>query len=318
MKLALITIVIIFLGIAMGSVTVSPIAFFGDETIRTIVLFVRMPRVLTAFIAGFGLSISGAIVQAILKNPLASSFTLGTSSGAAVGASLAIMLSITFFGVLTIPIFGFFAAILTVLICLYISNKIDGLKTVSVILFGMAINFFFSSVLTIMLILNAQSPQRLIFWQLGSFLGFSYYEVLILFIIVLICFSLALFKHRALDILTLDDVSAKSIGLDIVKYKTFFLIVSAALTGAIISFTGIIGFVDLFSPHMARKIYGASHKKTILASGIIGGNFMVLSDLIGRTLVSPREIPVGAVTSFIGGPLFIYIYSKRSKKEVNK
>lgn len=311
--LVLVTIVTLILGIAIGSVNISPMAFFTDETMRVIILNVRLPRVLMAFVAGFGLSLSGVIVQAVLKNPLAGSFTLGTASGASVGASLAIIASLSFLGAFTIPFFGFLFATLTVFICIYIANKVNGLKNISIILFGMAISFFFNSILTIMLVFNAESPQRLIFWQLGSFFGFSYTHIIIINVVVLLCSILTIVKNKALDILTLDDVAAKSIGIDTPKYKAFFLLTSAVLTGSIISFTGIIGFVDLFSPHIARKIYGASHRKIIIPACLIGGNFMVLSDLISRTIFSPREIPVGAVTAFIGGPLFIYIFATMRK-----
>ncbi|MCL2611301.1 MAG: iron ABC transporter permease [Defluviitaleaceae bacterium] len=314
--LLLLSFLSIILGIVLGSVNISISNIFsGNEMTNAIIWDIRTPRVLMAYIAGAGLSISGVIVQSVLKNPLASSFTIGTASGAAVGASIAITLSLTTLGVFIIPFFGFSFAFLAILLSLTIANVLGNMQNISIVLFGMAISFFANSILTILLVFNSESMQRLIFWQMGSFAGHHYLNILIVFVPVLICSVFAFSKHKELDILTLDDVAAMGIGVDVRRYKYIFLIVSSVLTGLIVSFVGIIGFVDLFSPHLARKFFGASHKKTIIASALIGGSIMVLSDLIARTVFSPVELPVGAVTAFIGGPVFIYIFSSLRKAD---
>ncbi|MCL1925335.1 MAG: iron ABC transporter permease [Defluviitaleaceae bacterium] len=308
------SIVTIILGVAIGSVNISLVDMFSrDPMIEAIIINIRLPRVLMAYVAGAGLSVSGVIVQSVLKNPLASSFTIGTASGAAVGASIAIAFSLTFLSALTVPFFGFLFAFIAVTLSLTIANKLGNMQNISIILFGMAISFFANSLLTIIMIFNAESIQRLIFWQMGSFASFNFSQISIVFIPVLMCTIFTFSKHKELDILTLDDTAAIGIGVDVSKYKYIFLITASLLTGSIISFVGIIGFVDLFSPHLARKFFGASHKKTIIASAFIGGNFMVLSDLISRTIFSPIELPIGAVTAFIGGPIFIYIFASLRK-----
>lgn len=316
---AALSLLMVIMAIGLGSVFIPPLTvvriLFFDGSVTypvesAIIHSLRLPRIVMAYLTGAGLSLSGAMMQSVLKNQLASSFTIGTSTGAAVGASIAILSGATFLGMATIPFFGFVFASLTVFVSIGLAHRLGGLENTTIILVGMALSFFGSSVITILMALNSESLQRLIFWQMGSVVGISSAHTLLLFGIVSFGFLLALFKHRELDILTLDDVSANTLGVNVRGNKWFLLLLSALITGSLVSFVGIIGFVDLFTPPLARKVVGSRHLLVLPMSAILGGSFMVLSDLMARTLFSPIELPIGAVTAFIGGPLFIFLYFK--------
>ena len=313
--LAAISFATIILGVAIGSVyiplTYIVAIFFGrnsDPALQAIIMDIRLPRVLMAYVSGAGLSLGGVIMQSVLKNPLASSFTIGTSSGAAVGASIAIMLGTTIFGFFTVPIFGFIFAMFTVFTAIALAMKIDNLQNITIILIGMAISFFAGAALTIILALNADTMHRLVFWQFGSFASVGFMQVWFIMGVFILISTLVLFKHKEMDILTLDDTTATSIGLNVAANKWYLLFCSAVITGVIVSLSGIIGFVDLFTPHLARRFVGASHRFVIPMAAMIGGGFMVLCDMAARSIFAPVELPVGAITAAIGGPFFIYLY----------
>ena len=317
-SLVALSLIVIVVAIGLGSVYVPAtevvrILLLGQSenpTLISIIQNIRLPRVLMAYVAGAGLSLSGVVMQSVLKNPLASSFTIGTSTGAAVGASFAILSGITIFGFLTIPIFGFTFAVLTVVLAISISAKFSSLENTTIILIGMAISFLGSALLTILMAVFSESMQRLLFWQMGSVSGVPLTYVAFIFGMTLLCLFFLLLKHKELDILTLDDDTARTMGVDVKRTKWVLLMICAILTGTIVSFVGIIGFVDLFTPPLARKFIGSRHRYVLLATPLMGGSFMVLSDLLARVVLSPIELPIGAVTALIGGPLFIYIYLK--------
>ncbi|MCL2592937.1 MAG: iron ABC transporter permease [Defluviitaleaceae bacterium] len=320
-------------GFGLGSVRIAPLeslniiinrifgtAPFGavNQTTETILLRIRLPRVLLAFISGSGLAISGVMMQSVLKNPLASSFTLGVSSGAALGASVAILFNIAVFGFFTLPIFGLFAGLLTVFLALSVTAKVDkSLQNNSIILTGMAFSLFASAGLTIIMAFSGESINSLIFWQMGSFSRRTSTHVYALLPIVIIGFLIILKFTKAMDVMTLGDEQAKTTGVEVRKMKILLLSLSAIITGSVVAMVGIIGFVDLFTPHIARKMFGSKHRYVIPASALLGGAFMVICDLAARTLLPPIELPVGAITAAIGAPFFMYLYfsgRKRSKK----
>ncbi len=330
--LAIICLVTLVLAMGIGSVSIAPLdtanvilsKIFGiqpfgpiEEIAESILWKIRIPRTLLAFISGSGLAFSGVMMQSVLRNPLASSFTLGVSSGAALGASFAIVLNISVLGFLTLPVFGLAAGLATVFLALGVAAKVDrNLQNNSIILTGMAFSLFASALITILMSLSKEHLQRLIYWQMGSFaLKDPEYSV-ILFPILAIIFIFVLKCSKQMDILTLGDEQAQTSGVEAKRMKLILLSLSAIITGSIVSMVGIIGFVDLFTPHMARKIFGANHKYVLTASALLGGAFMVLCDLMARTIIAPLEMPVGAITSALGAPFFIYLYFSRRRKAV--
>ena len=283
----------------------------------SIIFSLRLPRVLLAFMVGGCLAVSGSVVQSILKNELASPYTLGVSSGASLGAGLVIVLgfSIPILGQLTLPLIGFLFGLLTVYGVIVFSSKID--KTMSnntIILAGMVFSLFVNALLTTLTAIFSEDIKSISLWQMGSFSmkGWAYVKALIPFLIIGIIGILRYTKE--MDILTFGEEQAQAVGVDTNKIKKHLFIHSAILTGSAIALSGTIGFVDLIAPHIVRKIFGSKHIYVIPMSFIFGGTLMVITDLISRTIVSPAELPVGAITAIIGAPFFGYVYFSKGKK----
>lgn len=282
----------------------------------SIVWYIRLPRVLLSFIVGGALAASGAVVQSILKNPLASPYTLGVSSGTSLGVGLLIVSGITipFLGNLSLPIVGFICALITMFLVLAFSTKVDKkLSNTTIILTGMVFSLFFSAALTTLTALFTRKMETITMWQMGSFSnkGWSYLSAGVPFFLVGMI-GIMIFS-KEMDILTFGEEEAKLMGVESEKVKKYLFILVAILTGTAVSLSGTIGFVDLIAPHIVRKIFGANHKYVIPMSIVFGGCLMATTDLIARTIISPSELPVGAVTAMIGAPFFAYLYFRKSK-----
>lgn len=327
--LILVCIAVLAAAAGVGSVFVAPLdigkillgKIFGltfavpvNPITESIFWSIRLPRVFLAFIAGGGLAVSGVIMQSVLRNPLASSYTLGISSGAAVGASLAMILGLSFFGAFTLPFFGLSFGIATVFISVIIAAKVDkNMGSATIILTGMALSLFANSIVSFMMVWAREGAQRLVFWQMGSFAQKDWTRPAVLLPVITVGLIIAVFFSREMDIMTFGEEQAKAAGVNVQRMKWLLLGVSSVMTGCIVSLSGIIGFVDLFTPHVARRIFGSRHRLVVPASALLGGMFMVLCDLLARTVTSPAELPVGAVTSAIGAPFFIYLYFGRRR-----
>ncbi|MBQ7434040.1 MAG: iron ABC transporter permease [Lachnospiraceae bacterium] len=312
--------------IAVGSVTI-PIKeqvlilghkLFGaakpesvEASLISIMWSIRMPRAFLAFLAGGALSASGAVIQSVLQNPLASSYTLGVSSGASLGAAIVTVteLSIPFLGVFLLPVFGFAGGLLTVLFVIAFSARIDGnVKNHTIVLFGMVMSLFVNAVLTMLSVLASEHEHQLLAWQMGTFAGKRWYHVGILAAACLMGLVLLLRDHRELDILSFGDEQALAIGVDAPRVKKRLIVIAAFLTGVSVCFTGTIGFIDLIAPHMVRRIFGSVHRLVLPMSFLAGGICMCLADLLARTILAPQDLPVGAVTALFGAPFFMWLY----------
>ncbi|MGG7077511.1 FecCD family ABC transporter permease [Clostridium sardiniense] len=332
-NLAFLTIPIVFLVICIGtSIGSSNINLFdifsiiGNKLVNiplrenvtgqevAIIWELRFPRVLLAFLVGGALAVSGAVVQSVLKNPLASPYTLGISSGAGLGAALVMIfgVNIPLIQEFSLPIVGFIFGLFTVIIVIAFAKRVDKLlSNNTIILAGMVFSLFLNAILTTIGSLHGDSLKAISLWQMGSFSmkGWSYVEVFIPFLLIGI---IGVILHtREMDILTFGEDSAKAVGVDTNKVKTRLFLFTAILTGSAVALSGIIGFVDLIAPHVVRKIFGAKHSLVIPMSFVFGGILMVITDLISRTIISPSELPVGAITALIGAPFFAYIYFKK-------
>jgi iron complex transport system permease protein len=291
-----------------------PFANGIDPRDVSIVWRLRLPRVLLAFIVGGSLSISGAVIQSVLKNQLAAPYILGVSSGASLGAALVMLTGIAFplVGGLTLPLTGFLFGLAAVYIVITFSSKLDkSLSNNTVILFGMVFSLFINAILTTLVALFRDELKNLIIWQMGSFSlkGWSYVRAMIPFFII---GTLGIIRYtKEMDILTFGEEQAKSMGVETEKVRKRLFVFSTILTGAAVSLSGAIGFVDLIAPHAARKIVGSNHRHVIPMSFILGGTIMVAADLIARTIVSPSELPVGAITALIGAPFFAWVYFRK-------
>lgn len=332
-NLAFLTIPIVFLVICIGtSIGSSNINLFdifsiiGNKLVNiplrenvtgqevAIIWELRFPRVLLAFLVGGALAVSGAVVQSVLKNPLASPYTLGISSGAGLGAALVMIfgVNIPLIQEFSLPIVGFIFGLFTVIIVIAFAKRVDKLlSNNTIILAGMVFSLFLNAILTTIGSLHGDSLKAISLWQMGSFSmkGWSYVKVFIPFLLIGII-GVILYT-REMDILTFGEDSAKTVGVDTNKVKTRLFLFTAILTGSAVALSGIIGFVDLIAPHVVRKIFGAKHSLVIPMSFVFGGILMVITDLISRTIISPSELPVGAITALIGAPFFAYIYFKK-------
>lgn len=281
-----------------------------------IIWSIRLPRVLLAFCVGGALAASGAVVQSVLKNPLASPYTLGVSSGASLGVGLLVVSGITipFLGNFSLPLVGFVCSLITMIIVLVFASKVDKeLSNTTIILTGMVFSLFFNAALTTITALFTKKMEAVTLWQMGSFSmrGWSYLNAGIPFFSIGIIGVMVFVKE--MDILTFGEEQAKSIGVESEKVKKYLFLFVAILTGTAVAISGTIGFVDLIAPHLVRKVFGSKHAYVIPMSVVFGGCLMVITDLISRTIIVPSELPVGAVTAMIGAPFFAYLYFKKSK-----
>ena len=287
-----------------------------DPSLVSILWDIRMPRVAMAFLSGGALSLSGVVMQTILPNPLASSYTLGVSSGASLGAAIVIAsgISLPVLGTFLLPVTAFFMGFLVIAVVLVISSRISSsLQTHTVILMGMSVSLFVNALLTLLSSFAGNRLQQLILWQMGSFSGMRWYHVEILTPICLSGLLLLVLHSRELDILSFGDENALSLGVNVKRGKFFALVLGTLLTGAVVCFTGTIGFVDLVAPHAVRRVFGTENQKVLPLSFLFGGAFLALCDMFSRSLLAPREIPVGAVTALAGTPFFIWLYVQGGK-----
>jgi len=326
---AIISVLIIMAGASLGSSDISlsdtvlivlrkivrlPPAQGIEPKNVSIVWLLRLPRVLLAFLAGGSLAISGAVCQSILRNPLASPYILGVSSGASLGAGIIIISGVTvpLLGAFTLPLTGFVFGLLTVFFVAAFSSHIDkSMSNNTIVLFGMVFSLFLNALLTLLSAIFSDDLKRITLWQMGSFAmrGWVYVQMLLPFLV----FGAAgiLLYTKEMDIMTFDDDQAKSAGVETAGLRKKLLALCAVLTGAAVALSGVIGFVDLIAPHAARKIIGSKHRRLIPMSFILGGSLMVMTDLIARTIISPSELPVGVITALIGAPFFAWVYFKR-------
>jgi len=288
-----------------------------SKTDVAIIWAVRAPRVFTAFLVGASLAVSGSVMQSVLRNPLASSYTLGVSSGASLGAGLVLVAgtSAPFFGNLALPVFGLAFGLATVFVVISVSGALDrNMANNTIILTGMVFSLFINAIMTLVSALNREQAQKLLFWQMGSFSGKGWTTVFILLPVALFFILFLTRYHNELDIMTFGEDQAKAVGVDIKKVKWLLLASSAALTGFAVAFAGVVGFIDLVAPHIVRRFFGSRHKYVVPISALFGGSFMVVCDVAAQTVTSPSELPVGAVTALIGAPFFVYVYFAGRKK----
>jgi iron complex transport system permease protein len=285
----------------------------------SIVWLLRLPRVLLAFIVGGSLAMSGAVCQSILRNPLASPYILGVSSGASLGAGIIIIsgIALPLLGAFTLPLTGFIFGLATVFFVAAFSSRIDkSMSNNTIILCGMILSLFLNALLTTLSALFSDELRRIVLWQMGSFAmrGWTYVQLLLPFLII---GALGIFRYtKEMDILSFGDDQAKSAGVETGSVRKKLLAFCAILTGSAVALSGVIGFVDLIAPHAARKIIGSQHKYLIPMSFILGGSLMTVTDLIARTIISPSELPVGAITALIGAPFFAWVFFRRRKTGV--
>ncbi len=281
-----------------------------------VIIDVRLPRILTAAVVGAGLGMSGAIFQGILLNPLADPYTLGISSGAAFGASLALVLNISFLSIDIVPLFAFAGAVLTLVAVMYISSVRGQLSSNNLILAGVIVAAILSAGIGFLKYIADEEVSIIIFWLMGSFASKTWYDVLLTILFVTFGFIVFEFYSRDLNIISLGDQISDSLGVNTKRVKKILLVVASLVTAICVSVSGIIGFVGLIIPHLMRFILGPDNQKLIPASALGGALLLLIADTTTRSLL-PHEIPIGILTSLLGGPFFCYIFRKKELGKVH-
>lgn len=287
-----------------------------DGLAKSIIMPVRLPRVLCVALEGASLSLCGAAMQGLLRNPLADGTTLGVSSGASLGAILAIAFNIT------IPFLPFAGtvgmamvfAFLSLILILSLSYKLDySLSTNTIILIGVIFSMFINSIMNLIITFASSKVKTITFWSMGSLSGTDYTNVLTLLVAMIVCGTILLGCSRELNAFAIGEDNARHVGVNVKRVKMVVMITVSALIGVCVATGGTIGFVGLVIPHMTRLVTGPNHSRLLPASMFAGAVFLMLADLLSRTLFNPLELPIGVVTSFIGSITFISIFYRSRK-----
>lgn len=282
----------------------------GDVTLWQ----VRFPRVVLAVLVGAALSAAGALMQGVFGNPLAEPGIVGVSSGAAFAAAIAIVYQLAFLGAWTIPLLAFLGGLVTT-VSVYLLSRADGrTEVVTLVLTGIAVNAVAGAGLALMLFLgDTQAREEIVFWQLGSLNGTRWVYVAVVAPFVGVGVLGALLVARSLDLLALGDRAARHVGVNVERLRMVAIVLVAMLTAAAVSFAGIIAFVGLVVPHLIRMVIGPGHRVLVPASALGGALLLSLADLFARTAVPYAELPIGMLTSLVGGPFFFWLL-RRSRR----
>lgn len=277
---------------------------------------IRFPRLLLGALIGAALAGSGLLLQAIFGNPLADAGVIGISSGAALGASAAITAGLTIFGEWTVPGLAFIAGLVTVFAVYFVSRSGGKTEVVTLILTGIAVNAIASAGLALMTFLGTTSTrEQIVFWQMGSLNGARWSQVSIVFPLALIGLLIAYLLAPQLDLFSLGEKTARHLGVNVEALRIGVIVIVAVLVSAAVAFAGIIGFVGLVVPHLMRMVIGPAHRPLLLASILGGALLMVLADLVARNTVPMADLPIGMVTSLVGGPFFFWLLIRTRKRQ---
>lgn len=280
----------------------------------TIITDIRLPRLIYSVLTGIGLSLVGLLMQTVTRNALADPYVLGVSSGASTGAVFAIIMGgLPFLGQYNTPIFAALGAALSIILVLLCVGKSN--SPVKLILIGMGMTGVFSA-LTMMIIYGAKHEAQVrsaMFWLLGSFAGIQWNDLPLTAIIITLFMLYIYTFNQDLDVLLLGNHEAAQMGLSVKQLQLSIVVISSIVIATLVSKVGVVGFIGLIIPHLARIIGGPKHKHTLLFSALIGSIVMIWSDVLSRALYSPEEIPIGVLTSLLGAPLFIWIIMNRYK-----
>ena len=311
---------VLVMSIILGAARVPWSDFYGiltggatDAAAYSILVQIRLPRILLAASVGGALSICGVVMQSILRNPLAEPFVLGLSGGAAVGSILFILLGLSMAG--GGFFFSFVGAISTLVVVLVLSRRKGGFSTTRIILTGVVVNAFFTAF--IMFVITTTSDELLhaiLFWLYGDLSHSTYVNVWILSVVLLFSFAVTFLFSRYLNIIGVNEEMGYQLGIEVERVKYLLLILVSILTAFTVSLSGIIGFVGLIVPHLMRMAFGNDHRLLLPASLIFGGVFMMIADTAARTIISPSELPVGVITAFLGAPFFLMLMFRDKKR----
>jgi len=283
------------------------------ENLETIILDIRLPRILLAGLVGAALAVAGATYQGLFRNPLADPYLLGVAAGAGLGATIAMLIPFTLawmsFG--SVPLFAFIGATVAVVVVYSIARVGKTLPATTLILAGVALGAFLSSITAYLMTVSGEDLHGIVFWLLGGLSLTKWTEVWVVLPCVLTGIIVICIHARPLNVMQLDEEQAQQLGINVERVKLILLCAATLITASAICFTGLIGFVGIIIPHAVRLIWGPDHRFLLPLSTVIGAIFLILADTLAHTLLPPTEIPVGVITAFCGAPFFLYLLRRK-------
>ena len=286
-----------------------------QSTISTIVLEIRLPRIILAALVGAALATAGTTYQGLFRNPLADPYLIGVAQGASLGAIVGFLLpaawNISGFGI--VPLLAFIGALLATVIVYALARVGKTLPVTTLILSGVALSALLGSIVSYLIISSGEKMHGIIFWLMGSFSMSQWSDVRIVLPYVAIGTAVIIIFARLLNVMQLDEEQAQQLGVNVERLKLILLAAATLITAASVSFVGTIGFVGIIIPHAVRLIWGADHRFLLPLAVLTGAIFMILADLVARTVLAPTEIPIGVITAICGAPFFLYLLRRRKK-----
>lgn len=290
-------------------------AVYGTGPLHDIIIYIRLPRLILAVAVGMGLAVCGVVMQAIVKNPLADPYILGVSSGASLGATVAIMLGIgSFLGSNFVGVMGCAGAFGISLLVMLVANIGSPSNSVKLLLAGMALSSVCSAFSSFVVFFahDREGMMSITYWLMGSLAGANWGNIAVILPLVILCVFFFITQYRVLNLMLLGDEVSITLGTDLHKYRNVYLLVTSLMIGFIVYASGMIGFVGLIIPHVVRILVGTDHKKLIPISCLMGAILLVWADVLCRVMIKGTELPIGILISMIGAPCFIYLMAKKS------
>jgi iron complex transport system permease protein len=283
------------------------------EIMETIILDIRLPRIILAGLVGAALAVAGATYQGLFRNPLADPYLLGVASGAGLGATIATLTPFALAGMAfgAVPLFAFIGAIGAVTVVYSLARVGKTLPATTLILAGVALNALLASITSYLMTISGEQLQGIVFWLLGGLYLTRWSQVWVVFPSVLAGLAVIWIHARPLNVMQLDEEQAQQLGINVERVKLILLTAATLITSAAICFTGLIGFVGILVPHAVRLVWGPDHRFLLPLCTLVGAIFLILADTLARTILPPTEIPVGIITAFCGAPFFLYLLRKR-------
>ena len=299
-------------GVLINKLSPDTMAATWSKGHEAIVWNIRFPRALLSMMVGAGLAVVGASLQAVTRNPLADPHLLGISAGGAFGAILALLHTGLFIGLLTVPLLAFLGALGATLIVLGVSRLTVATSADRLVLAGVAVSFIIMAGANILIFLgDPRATHTVVFWMLGG-LGFAHWNQLIYPLTILITCSIWLFSQRTiLNAMTIGDETASTLGIRVARFRLQVFVICALITGVMVAFSGMIGFIGLMVPHIARMLVGGDYVRVLPMSALIGAIALLWADIAARTMMSPEDIPIGIVTGLVGGIFFVWLLRQK-------
>lgn len=294
--------------------TMGVVRFDRTELLQSPIFWnLRLPRVVLSVLVGAALSVCGATYQSVFRNPLTDPYVLGISSGASLGAAIAIVLGLQSY-LWGVGAMALMTALLTILLIFKVASTGNRMHTTTLLLTGVCLTFLITAAISLLMALHQDKMESIIFWTMGSFASASWMDVTIVLPVTLLGIGVVLYYSKDLNLLLTGSETAQSLGVEVEKVRRRLLLFTTLMVAFSVSACGVIGFVGLVVPHCIRLVCGSDNRRIIPYSIFVGGIFLLLCDTVARTLIPPNELPVGSITSLLGAPMFIYLLYKSKRR----